>query len=109
MVGLPTVASAPSQPAIETTKVRPTPPRARRLHVPVTLARVAQFPSPGSLTEEEQLFLQYLRTTPPQVLVAANRNLVRNGGHVPDLRLRDLALPGLVVEPLPEQSGEQEH
>jgi hypothetical protein len=90
-----------SAPAVATNQRAPRQPRPA---TPATLApaRAAQFPRPGSLTEEERLLMSYLETAPREVLVAA----ARSQEPMLDVLVRDVEVPKLELEPLPEQSAE---
>lgn len=93
---------APESSAPAVTIQQRAPQRAQRA-TPVTVkpARAAQFPAPSSPTEQERLLMRYLGSSPREVLVAS----VRSPGPLLDLQVRDLEVPMLQLEPLPEQSG----
>ncbi len=90
-----------SAPAVAANQRAPLQPL-RATQTTIARARTAQFPTPGSLTEEERLLMRYLDSSPREVLVAA----VRSEGPLLDLQVRDVAVPMLELKPLPEQSGE---
>lgn len=98
----PSVASAPSPPAVSGPEALPTPLRARAPQAASASVRVAQFPTPSSLTEEERVLIRYLDSSPREVLVAS----VRTGGPLLDLQVQDVVVPRLELQPLPEPSGE---
>ncbi len=98
----PAVASVPAPPDPVTAEVRPAPPRAIAPQPAAVPVRAEQFPTPGSLTEQERLLMQYLTSSPREVLVAT---VMRSEEPLQDLQMRDLEVPVLEVKPLPEPSG----
>ena len=98
----PDVTSAPSPAAPAVASAHPATPRAGAPRTTVAPARAAQFPTPGSLTEEERLLMRYLEASPREVLVAS----VRSEGPLLDLQVQDVKVPILELKPLPVQSGE---
>ncbi len=94
---------APRAPAPAVVPIKRAPqPSPRATHVTAAQTRAAQFPRPGSLTEEERLLMRYLETVPREVLVAS----VRGQGPLSDLQVGDVEVPMIELKPLPEQSGE---
>lgn len=96
---------APPSPPL-TAALRPAQPRPGATQVTNTLVRAQQFPRPGALTDQERHLMSYLNSTPREVLVAAVRSDAGSNRPIRDLLLRDVEVPRLELNPLPEQSGE---
>jgi len=98
----PAVAPAQTAPAVTPKASAPVAsrPAAKRLSAPRALAAAAsgrrqQFPTPGALSEQEQLLVRFVHQTPPQELQVVARQ--RLAEPIPNLRVEALEIPPVVV------------
>lgn len=96
------VTAVPGPPAVTTAVVPPAPqPVKIAPRAPVATAqrpaapRLAQFPSPAPLSEQERLLLRYVQQASPEQLLAASLG----EGKLAELRLEPLRIPPLASEP----------